>query len=95
MPLSREQVLHIAELARLAISEEETARFAEQLSEILDYMDKLKGVDTTDIPPTAHPLARQNVTRQDIVCPSLSHQEALANAPQQRDGFFQVRRILE
>ncbi len=95
MPLSHDQVLHIAELARLTISEEETARFAEQLSEILDYMDKLKSVDTADVPPTAHPLARQNVTREDIVRPSLSHDEALANAPQQQDGFFQVRRILE
>ena len=95
MPLSHDQVLHIAELARLTINEEETARFAEQLSEILDYMDKLKSVDTADVPPTAHPLARQNVTREDKVRPSLSHDEALDNAPKQQDGFFQVRRILE
>ena len=95
MPLSHDQVLHIAELARLAITEEETARFAEQLSDILAYMDMLKRVDTADIAPTAHPLARQNITRQDIVRPSLSREEALTNAPQEQEGFFRVRRILE
>ncbi|MBC7235796.1 MAG: Asp-tRNA(Asn)/Glu-tRNA(Gln) amidotransferase subunit GatC [Chloroflexi bacterium] len=95
MRLSREQVLHIAELARLALDEQETELFAEQLSTILDYFEMLNRLDTKDVPPTAYAVDMQNVTRPDVVCPSLSREQALANAPRQKDGFFQVKRILE
>jgi aspartyl-tRNA(Asn)/glutamyl-tRNA(Gln) amidotransferase subunit C len=93
--LTRDQVLHIAELAKLGLTEEETQLFAEQLSEILDYASVLDCLDTESIPPTAQAIRRVNVLREDTVCPSLSPEEALANAPQRRGDFFEVKPILE
>ena len=95
MKLSREQVLHIAELAKLGISEEETELFAEQLSAILDYAEMLNRLDTEAIPPTAQAIDRRNVTRPDEAFPSLTPDEVLANAPQRQDGYFKVKPILE
>jgi aspartyl-tRNA(Asn)/glutamyl-tRNA(Gln) amidotransferase subunit C len=95
MKLSREQVLHIAELAKLALTEEEVELFAEQLSDILDYAERLNALDTEAIPPTAQAIAMRNVTRPDVVQPSLSPDEALANAPQRRGDYFQVKTILD
>jgi len=95
MKLRRDEVLHIAELVKIALTEEETERFAEQLSEILAYAEKLNQLDTDAIPPTAQAIYRRNVTRPDVAQPSLSPEEALANAPQRQDGFFRVRPILE
>lgn len=95
MKLSREQVLHIAELAKLGLTEEETERFAEQLSEILDYFAVLDRLDTSAIPPTAQAIARQNVWREDHVEPSFTPEEMLANAPGRRDHYFRVKPILE
>lgn len=95
MKLRRDEVLHIAELVKIALTEEETERFAEQLSEILAYAEKLNQLDTDTIPPTAQAIYRRNVTRPDVAQPSLSPEEALANAPQRQDGFFRVRPILE
>jgi aspartyl-tRNA(Asn)/glutamyl-tRNA(Gln) amidotransferase subunit C len=93
--LSREQVLHIAELAKLGITEEETERFAEQLSEILDYAEILNRLDTSAIPPTAQAITQRNVTRPDEVRPSLTPAEVLANAPQRQDDYFRVKPILD
>jgi aspartyl-tRNA(Asn)/glutamyl-tRNA(Gln) amidotransferase subunit C len=93
--LSREQVLHIAELAKLGITEEETERFAEQLSEILDYAEMLNRLDTDAIPPTAQAVTQRNVTRPDQVRPSLTPAEVLANAPQRQDDYFRVKPILD
>ncbi len=95
MKLSREEVLHIAELAKLGITEEETERFTEQLSEILDYFDMLSRLDTSAISPTAQAIDMRNVTRPDAVKPSLSPEEALENAPQREGNFFRVEPILE
>ena len=95
MRLTRDQVLHIAELAKLGLTDEETELFAEQLSEILDYASMLNRLDTESIPPTAQAIRRVNVLREDVVQPSLSSEEALANAPQRRDDYFQVKPILE
>jgi aspartyl-tRNA(Asn)/glutamyl-tRNA(Gln) amidotransferase subunit C len=95
MKLSRKEVLHIAELAKLGITEEETEQFTEQLSEILDYFDMLNRLDTAAIPPTAQAIYMRNVTRPDEVEPSLSPEEALENAPEREGNFFQVRPILE
>ncbi len=95
MKLSREQVHHIAELAKLGISEEETEIFAEQLSEILDYAEMLNRLDTEAISPTAQAIYRRNVTRADEVRPSFPPEEILANAPQRQDGYFKVKPILE
>ena len=95
MKLSREQVLYIAELAKLSLSEHETDLFAEQLSAILDYAEMLNGLDTDAIPPTAQMIPARHITRPDTVCPSLSPEEVLANAPQRYEDYFRVKRILE
>ncbi len=93
--LSREQVLHIAELAKLGLTEEETDRFAEQLSAILDYAEMLNRLDTEAIPPTAQTIYQRNVTRADEVRSSLPPEEILANAPRREGNYFKVKAILE
>jgi aspartyl-tRNA(Asn)/glutamyl-tRNA(Gln) amidotransferase subunit C len=95
MELGRDQVLHIAELAKLALTEEETALFAEQLSQILDYFEVLNELDTSALPPTAQAIYRRNVLRDDRVIASLPTDEALANAPRREDDYFCVKPILE
>ncbi len=95
MALSREQVLHIAELARLKLTDQETDLFVEQLSAILDYAQQLNDLDTDAIPPTAQVLSLHNVMREDEPQPCLTPDEALANAPARQDDYFQVRAILE
>jgi aspartyl-tRNA(Asn)/glutamyl-tRNA(Gln) amidotransferase subunit C len=95
MEISKEQVEHVARLARLEVSEDEKAMFARQLSGILTYMDQLKELDTKGIEPTATVLPTDNVFRDDDVRPSLPQEKALANAPDQIDGFFRVPKILE
>lgn len=95
MKLTHEQVLHIAELAKLALTEEETTLFAEQLSQILDYFEVLNQLDTATLPPTAQAIYRRNVMRSDKVAASLSSTEALANAPRRQDDYFKVKPILE
>jgi len=94
MPLSLAEVEHVAELARLALTEDEKTLFCSQLSAILDYASVLQGIDTSAIPPTATVLPLRNVLRDDIVGPSLAQGDVLANAPDARDGFFVVRAIL-
>jgi aspartyl-tRNA(Asn)/glutamyl-tRNA(Gln) amidotransferase subunit C len=93
--ITREEVLHIALLARLGLTEEEVARLSEQLSNILENFEILKQVDTTDVPPTAQSIALQNVLGDDAVAPSLSLEDVLANAPQREADFFKVRAVLE
>jgi aspartyl-tRNA(Asn)/glutamyl-tRNA(Gln) amidotransferase subunit C len=88
-------VRHVAHLARLHISDDEVARFADQLSSILDYVAQLNELDTADTPPTAHPLPVVNVFREDEVRPGLEQSVALSNAPQRQDGFFQVPKVLD
>ncbi len=95
MEISREDVAHVAKLARLEVSEEEQATFARQLSAILTHIDQLKQVDTAGIEPTATVLPTDNVFRDDVARASLSREQALANAPDQADGFFRVPKILE
>ena len=95
MKLSREDVLHIAPLARLGITEAEVDRFREQLSHILENFEVLQQVDTTDVPPTAQSIPLQNVTKTDEVAASLPQSEILANAPRKEGEFFRVRAVLE
>jgi aspartyl-tRNA(Asn)/glutamyl-tRNA(Gln) amidotransferase subunit C len=95
LKLSREEVRHIALLARLGLSEDEVEKLREQLSNILENFEILKKVDTTDVPPTSHPIALVNVLRDDEVEPSFPPNEILANAPQEEDGYFRVRAVLE
>jgi aspartyl-tRNA(Asn)/glutamyl-tRNA(Gln) amidotransferase subunit C len=95
MKLSKDQVLHIAELAKLALTEEETALFAEQLSQILGYFESLNELDTEALQPTAQAIYRRNVMRDDQVSPSLPASVVLANAPQREDDYFRVKPILD
>ncbi len=95
MKLSREEVLHIARLARLGLSEEEVERARGQLSNILENFEVLQSVDTTDVPPTAQSLALQNVMRPDEPGESYPREDILANAPQQAEGYIRVRAVLE
>ncbi len=95
MKLSREEVLHIALLARLGLTEAEVDKLGEQLSNILENFEVLQQVDTSDIPPTAQSIALQNVVSQDEVAPSLTQSQVLANAPKKEGEFFRVRAVLE
>jgi len=95
MKLSREEVLHIALLARLGLTEEEVGKFREQLSNILENFEILQQIDTSNIPPTAQSIALQNVVSDDEVSSSLNQDQVLANAPQKEENFFKVRAVLE
>ncbi len=95
MPLTLEEVQHIAELAKLELTEDEQARFREQLSAVLDYAAQLRAVDTSAIPPTATVLPLRTVLRDDIVRPSAPREDLLANAPEQEAGCFRVPAVLE
>ena len=88
--ISRAEVLHVARLARLELSDEEVERFGGQLSAILDAVGKVSELDLEDVPPTSHPLDLVNVFGEDVPRPCLSREEALANAPDPEDGFFGV-----
>lgn len=95
MALTSEEVLHIARLARIALTADDVQRFTAQLSGILDHFAALSAVDTENVEPTAHPLLLSNVMRADLVAPSLSQADALANAPLAEDGYMRVRAVLE
>ncbi len=94
MRLSQEEVVYVARLARLGMSDEEVARMQDQLSSILEHVAALNELDTDAIPPTAQVISLTNVMRQDTVTGSLSRDAVLANAPRQTDGFFEVQTIL-
>jgi aspartyl-tRNA(Asn)/glutamyl-tRNA(Gln) amidotransferase subunit C len=95
MKLSQEQVLHIARLAKLGLTDDEVERMSEQLSNILENFEILNKVDTTDVPPTAQPNALTNVLKDDVVKPSMPQDEVLANAPQRDGDYFRVKVVLE
>ncbi|MCH7577843.1 MAG: Asp-tRNA(Asn)/Glu-tRNA(Gln) amidotransferase subunit GatC [Chloroflexi bacterium] len=95
MPLTPEEVRYNARLARVGLSDDEVSRFQNQLSQILDYFERLQEVDTENVPPTAHTLAMHNVMRDDEPHPSIDKEEVLANAPQREDDLFRVRAVLE
>jgi aspartyl-tRNA(Asn)/glutamyl-tRNA(Gln) amidotransferase subunit C len=93
--ISREDVEHVARLARLALSDAELERMREQLSGILAYIDTLRALDTSGVEPTSHAVPLVNVMRDDEPRPCLSQDEALVNAPDRSDVFFRVPRIIE
>ena len=88
--ITREQVLHVAALAQLGLSEEEVTRFEGQLSAILESVGKIAELDLEDVEPTSHPLDIVNVFGEDVPEPCLTLEEALANAPDPEDGSFGV-----
>ena len=95
MILSREEVEHIAELARLELTDEEKSRFREQLSDILDYAARLQTIDTSRISPTASVLAERSLLREDIAVEGLSIDQVLKNAPSTGDHQFRVPPVME
>jgi len=95
MSLTRAEVQHIAELAKLQLTEAEEALYQEQLSDILNYMQRLNTLDTAAIPPTASVLPLRSIMRDDVSRPSLPVDEILANAPARAGDSFEVRVILE
>jgi len=94
MKISREEVQHVAKLARLSLSEDETDRMTQQLDTILNYVDKLEAVDTDGIEPTTHTQQVVNAFREDEVTPSLERKKALNNAPEDNEESFVVPRII-
>ena len=90
MAISPDEVVHVARLARLALTEEELDRFAGQLDAILDAVGKVAELDLSGVEPPRHPLALANVWAEDEPRPCLSVEEALANAPEAEDGAFRV-----
>ena len=92
--ISRDEVAHLAKLARLAVTDDELDVFAGQLDQILDSVAKVSEVAADDVPPTSHAVPLTNVFRQDVVRPGLTQQQALSGAPAAEDGRFRVPRIL-
>jgi aspartyl-tRNA(Asn)/glutamyl-tRNA(Gln) amidotransferase subunit C len=90
MAITREEVVHVAKLARLELTEDELERFAGQLNAILEAVGKVSELDLADVEPTLHPLELSNVFAEDEPRPPLSVEEALANAPDREDGAFRV-----
>lgn len=94
MKISREEVEHVAKLARLELSEEELTTFGEQLSQVLTYIGKLNELKTEGVEPMSHAVDLVNVFREDKTGESLGVEEALGNAPAREDGFFRVPKVL-
>lgn len=95
MKLSRDDVLHIARLARVGVTDDDIERFGEQLSHILENFEALQQVDTTNVPPTAQSISLQNVMKDDAEAPSLPANQVLANAPNKEGEFFRIKAVLE
>lgn len=93
--ITREDVEHVARLARLELSEAELEQMRVQLAAILGYIDKLRALDVTDVEPTSHAVGLVNVMREDDVVPCVPNAEMLANAPDPVGELFRVPRIIE
>lgn len=88
-------VSHIAKLANLSLKKDEIEIYESQLSTIIDYIEKLKKVDTENVPETSQVTNLENVTKEDVASPSLSQDEALSNTENKHNGFFKVKAIFE
>lgn len=95
MAISREEVEHVARLARLELSEDEIELFRGQLSAVLERAQRIQALDLEGVPETAHPIELSNVWREDVVVPPPDSESILANAPEREGSFFRVPRILE
>lgn len=94
MAISRDEVQHVAQLARLDFTEEEEEQMAEELSQMLDYVDKLDELDTSGVPPMSHVLDVTNVFREDEIESRIDQEQALAPAPETEGGYFQVPKVV-
>lgn len=95
MKVTMKDVAHIAQLSRLTVPQEEMEKFTDQFNQILNYADILNELDTKGVEPTAHVLPLSNVLREDIAVQGVSHEDALANAPEVHEGGFKVPRVIE
>ncbi len=95
MKISKDDVIKVAELARLEFGEEELEKFTEQLGKILTYIEKLNELDTENVEPTSHVLDIATPLREDVVEDWLEPAEAVENAPEEEDGFFVVPKVIE
>ena len=93
--ITREDVEHVAELARLELTAAEKEQFIAQLNNILAYFEKLNELDTSDVEPTSQVIPMSNIFRDDVVQPSLDRTKVLRNAPEESHFFFKVPRIIE
>lgn len=94
MKITRDEVAHVAQLARLKLGEEQTERLTGQLNDILESMEKLNQLDTSGVPSTNHALELTGAMREDVVKPSLERERALANAPDSNGEAFVVPRVI-
>ena len=88
--ITRDEVLHVARLARLELTEDEVAKFREQLSDIIEAVSKVSELDLSDVPPTAHPLEIQNAWDEDVPHDCLPLDDVFANAPDRDEDYFRV-----
>lgn len=95
MRLSKDQVKHVAKLANLPLTPEEEEKYTQQLSKVLDYVEKLNSADTSKVEPTFNVTGWSNVMREDTTAPSLSQGEALQNAPKEKEGMFKTKGVFE
>lgn len=95
MAISREDVRHIAKLARLRFSDDGEAKMADEMGQILDYVDKLNELDTTGVPPMSHVLDVHNVFREDEVEQRIDHEDALRDAPDADSDYFRVPKVID
>ena len=95
LKITKDEVKHVAHLARLDFSEAEQEKFTSQLNDILMYMEKLNEVDTAGVEPMSHAIALNNAFRDDQVGESVGHDLALSNAPDPRGHFFRVPKVIE
>ncbi|MBD8034404.1 MULTISPECIES: Asp-tRNA(Asn)/Glu-tRNA(Gln) amidotransferase subunit GatC [Solibacillus] len=93
--ISKEEVKHVAHLARLAITEEEAEKFAEQLGKITDFAEQLNELDTTNVEPTSHVLPLVNVLREDVAKEGLPLEKVMLNVKEQEEGQIKVPSIME
>lgn len=95
MKITKKEVEYVARLARLALDEKEKEKMTAQIDAILQYVETLNKLDTKNIEPTSHVLPLNNVWREDVTRPSTPQEEILANAPDQAEGFYKVKKIIE
>jgi aspartyl-tRNA(Asn)/glutamyl-tRNA(Gln) amidotransferase subunit C len=95
MAISREDVRHIAQLARLRFSDDGEAQMADEMGRILGHVDKLSELDTTGVPPMSHVLDIHNVFREDEVEQRIDHEDALRNAPDADSDYFRVPKVID
>lgn len=95
MSVSNDEVKNIAKLAKLKLSDDEVHELTKDMNQILDYMDKLNELDTSNVKPLSHPLEKVNVFREDKLKKSIDREEALKNAPDKTEEFFKVPKVIK